>query len=107
MSQAGSRGASVAFDSTVFSLDSVKKAAYRLSDRFTVDIRPSGQELVCLLEFKAAATEEQQQAYIAEFRAEVLDQDLRRTIAEETEPMRNAILALAFSPVTAKRDEQV
>jgi DNA-binding FrmR family transcriptional regulator len=34
---------------------------------------------------------------VRELQAEVLDQDLRATISRETEPMRNAILALAFS----------
>ena len=40
-----------------------------------------------------------------ELRAEVLDQDLRASIARETEPVRNAILALAFSRTGLQESE--
>ncbi len=41
----------------------------------------------------------------AAFRNEVLDQDLRRTIARETASLRNAILAHAFSKTGIQGDD--
>lgn len=41
--------------------------------------------------------EERIEGLVAAFRNEVLDQDLRSIIAKETEAIRNAVLAFAFS----------
>jgi His-Xaa-Ser system protein HxsD len=87
----------ICFSSEVYDLETVKKAAYRLSDKCTVDIDINADKIVCRLNH-ASGSSDISLAKIAElFRNEVLDQDLRRMIAEETAPMRNAILAYAFS----------
>ena len=88
----------VRFSAIVYPLDTIKKAAYRFIDRFSPDFRVDGEEIVCDLRFPANASPSAVQDTIAEFRQEVLDQDLRRTIAAETAGLRNAILALAFAP---------
>ena len=89
---------SIRFSSAAFDLDTIKKAAYRFLDRFSTDFRVEGDEIVCIITFLRPTTPEAVHSTIAEFRAEVLDQDLRRKVAGETSAIRNAILALAFSP---------
>lgn len=98
-------GLLVSFDATVFSVESVKKAAYRFLDSFSSEIWQEDGHIHCRITFKEQLPAEQQESCVASLRSEVLDQDLRRSIAHETDAFRNAILALAFSPITSKRDE--
>ena len=84
------------FDSAVYDLDTIKKAAYRFLDKFSPDIRITDGQIVCDLAFPNASPAEVVRT-IDDFRKEVLDQDLRRSIGKETAPLRNAILALAFA----------
>lgn len=87
----------VVFDTRVYSLTVVKKAAYRFLKTFVTEIAQEGDSWICTLRFpKAMSAPEIEQASL-DLQAEVLDQDLRATISRETEPVRNAILALAFS----------
>ena len=88
----------VRFSKSAYDLDTVKKAAYRFLDRFSSDFRIEGDEVVCTITFPGPTPSDVVEKVIAEFRNEVLDQDLRRTIATETSALRNAILALAFAP---------
>ena len=85
------------FDATVYSVDAIKKAAYRSIARFAVNIAKEGNEIKCRLTFKESATEPQIKTYLDEFKKEVLDQDLRESIKKETEGVRNLILAHTFS----------
>jgi His-Xaa-Ser system protein HxsD len=94
----------VTFDATVYSLETVKKAAYRLMNRFSTEIRQADQEIVCTLNFKSATPGEIARS-IDEFKKEILDQDLRQSIGTETASMRNAILAIAFSSSTLQGHE--
>lgn len=86
------------FSSQVYSIETIKKAAYRCSDVLSVDIIPRSGEIECILHFLSEPKEEEQfQRIVAAFRNEVLDQDLRAVIAKETEATRNAVLAFALS----------
>lgn len=85
------------FDASVYSVDAIKKAAYRSIARFAVNIAKEGNEIKCILTFKESATETQVNTYLDEFKKEVLDQDLRESIKKETEGVRNLILAHTFS----------
>lgn len=87
----------VTFDARVFALQSVKKAAYRLLKNFDTEITQVGDSWVCALRFSGPANVETMARAERELRAEVLDQDLRASIARETEPVRNAVLAMAFA----------
>lgn len=87
----------VTFDSRVYALTVIKKAAYRFLDVFACDIRQEGDDWVCLLAFRAGGSDTDIAAAVAELKAEVLDQDLRASVARETEGVRATILALAFS----------
>lgn len=85
------------FSSQVYSIETIKKAAYRYSDVLSVDIIPRSGEIECGLHFLSVPNEEEQVRIVAAFRNEVLDQDLRSIIAKETEATRNAVLAFALS----------
>jgi His-Xaa-Ser system protein HxsD len=86
---------------TVYSLDTVKKAAYRFIDRFALDIDVKGNELHCLLSFNPGIGDASASATLDDFKRELLDQDLREKVAKETAPLRNTILALAFAQSSA------
>ena len=85
----------VVFNSKVFGLEAVKKAAYRFIDRFSIDIILADGLIECHLNF--ADAEKSVSFWVDEFKKEVLDQDLRQQVKAESEPVRNLILAHAFS----------
>ena len=95
----------VSFDIAAFSLETVKRAAYRYINRFAAEICVEGGKVICVLTYPPNTTNASAIKYVADFRKEVLDRDLRQSISEETAPMRNAILALAFSKTKLLGDE--
>src|SRR5262249_17992120 len=102
----GASQLSLTLDSRVYSLTAIKKAAYRFVDRFAANISVENDNVVCLLTFTAASlSERQRSAIVGDFMQEVLDQDLREQIRTETEPVRNLILAYAFSKTGIEPDE--
>jgi len=92
-------------DLEAFGLDSIKRAAYRFSDRFAFDIALAGTTAHCTLIFPESDSSSSIDAKIAAFRKELLDQDLRSSIRAETEHVRNLILAEAFSRTGLVSDE--
>ncbi|TIN31731.1 MAG: His-Xaa-Ser system protein HxsD [Mesorhizobium sp.] len=97
--------AQVKFDLSVFSLDCVKRAAYRVTGNAAVEITIEGGFAVCTINFSKAAARTSADAAVERLRLEVLDQDLRSSIAAETATVRNAILALAFSRSGLQSDD--
>ncbi len=87
----------VAFDAAVFGVETIKKAAYRFLTTFSIDIRQHNGEWECLLSFADGTSPSGVDKAVRDFKAEILDQDLRAMIGRETEPVRNTILAVAFS----------
>ena len=86
------------FSSQIYSVETIKKAAYRFSDVLSVDIILRTDQIECVLHFISGSKEEEQaQQIVAAFKNEVLDQDLRSVISKETEAIRNAVLAFALS----------
>jgi His-Xaa-Ser system protein HxsD len=81
------------FSTTVFSVEAVKRAAYRLSGEASFEIQVDGSDIVVTAETLKGRPEFDE----ARFKTEVLDADLRLKIAEETEDFRNAILSHVFS----------
>lgn len=88
--------AEVTFDRESHSADAIQRAAYRLSDRLSLNLVVESTEFHCHLTIVS-----DDEAVVAEtlhdFRNEVLDQVLRERIRAETEGTRNVILSLAFS----------
>jgi His-Xaa-Ser system protein HxsD len=83
-------------DSSVYGLEAVQKAAYRFIDRLTVVISQSPGKIECQID-PIEGRKIPLEKTIADFKRELLDQQLRVQIKAETEPVRNLILALAFS----------
>ena len=84
------------FDPAVFRPEAVKKAAYKFTDRchVQIEVASAGALRVTL---RAKRVLDDPEFLAGEFRNEVLDQDLRETIAAETVGVRNLLLAQAFS----------
>jgi His-Xaa-Ser system protein HxsD len=87
---------SLDFDASCHSADAIQRAAYVFTDRFSLTLTGGEGLWHCVLEF---ASEENIPETLQAFRIEVLDYVLRERIRAETGPIRNAILALAFSQV--------
>lgn len=85
----------VRFAAALYSIDAVKRAAYRFTDRVAIDIQPDTDGICCTL--RALSSKSDLTALEGQFRNEVLDQDLRISVAKETEQVRNLVLSLAFS----------
>jgi His-Xaa-Ser system protein HxsD len=94
-------------DVRVYRLTAVKKTAYRLADRCTAVIGALADPLVPVtLRFKPGTTEAGARETARLFFQELLDQELREHIADETSAVRTLILAHAFSRADLiKRDE--
>lgn len=95
----------VTFDPAVFSIEAVKTACHRFLDRFTSDIEICDTKIVCHLSFDDKVSEATLNAQLDGLKREVLDQDLRLKLKAETEPIRNLILAHAFSRTGLIADE--
>jgi His-Xaa-Ser system protein HxsD len=87
----------ISFSSKAYSLETIKKASYRFADVMSVDFAIHDDEIACTLHIVSSESQDDVTRLVGLLRTEVLDQDLRSTIAAETAAIRNAILALAFS----------
>lgn len=95
----------VRVSSAVYSLDCVKKSAYRFIDRATVELSVTGDAIACIFSFRAGTSAATADAMVSDFKTELLDQDLRQRVANETAATRNTILALAFAPTKPEERE--
>jgi His-Xaa-Ser system protein HxsD len=100
----------VVFDLRVYRQTAIQKAAYRFADRFTVMFgimfgARDEHALAARLQFKPSATAASAREAVRQFYQELLDQELREQIADETTAVRTLILAHAFSNLDLiKRD---
>ncbi len=94
-------------DLSVYPLDVVKKAAYRLTDRFALAVQLDGNKAVCTLSFEPGAETDSVELGLRLFQKELLDQDLRSTVRDETAGIRNLILAHAFSKTGLISDDPI
>jgi His-Xaa-Ser system protein HxsD len=86
----------VRFSSSIYNIDTIKRAAYRFTGQLAFNFLSEKDTIVCQIMPLSADTADTE-AVINEFKNEVLDQDLRRSIADETANVRNVILAHVFS----------
>ncbi|MEK9942840.1 MAG: His-Xaa-Ser system protein HxsD [Gammaproteobacteria bacterium] len=93
------------FDAALYSLQILKKAAYKFSDVAAVTFSQENGSFYCHFSFSDTAQHGHPEVLLAEYKKEVLDQDLRETIRAETEVNRNLILAHAFSKADVEGDE--
>ncbi len=95
----------VKFSKAVYSLQAIKKAAYKSIDKISVNIREEDENYFVDLIFSKEISNEAKIFLLSEFSKEVLDQDLRESIKAETEAYRNLILAHVFSKTPLVTDE--
>lgn len=82
-------------DAKAYSLAALKKAAYRVADRCTVIFGRSDSEVVAITILANADADVTN--CLRAFMDEALDQELRERIGAQTAPLRDLILAHAFS----------
>lgn len=87
----------VSFNERLYAVSSIKKAAYRFIDRFAAAVDILDGRIECVITFGRDVPESEAEAVLLEFQKEVLDQDLRESIKNETEAVRNLLLAHVFS----------
>jgi|ThiBio_1000_plan_1041568.scaffolds.fasta_scaffold00984_9 His-Xaa-Ser system protein HxsD len=95
MTQPDEERIGVRLSSKVFDIDAVKRAAYSISDKASVEIDLNGEEISCTLRPLKATLD--LRILEDQFRRTVLDYDLRARISRETESVRNLVLSIAFS----------
>jgi His-Xaa-Ser system protein HxsD len=83
------------FDSKVYRLSAIKKATYKYGGLFHILIEQHDQATEVRMKPKESCVPIDK--LVGEFCNEVLDQELRETVAEETVGIRNLLLAQAFS----------
>jgi len=89
---------SIRFNLNLYKLSALKKAAYKFTHQASVFLEePQEGEVSIRFIFDDKKLNVEKQKIVHDFCNEVLDQDLRESIAEETEVTRNLILAQAFS----------
>lgn len=85
----------VNFNTSVYRLNAIKKSAYKFGGLFHVLIEQRDRIIEVRLKPKESC--KSPDAFVGEFCNEVLDQELRETVAEETAGIRDLLLAQAFS----------
>ena len=95
----------IEFDEKVVSIESVKKAAYKYLNKFTVDFNLEEHKIKVEIVFDLKISASDHLSIIQDFKKEVLDQDLREVIKKETEGYRNLVLAHAFSKTSLISNE--
>ena len=87
----------VRFSTRIFDVETIKKAAYRITGSCAVDFEVEGEDVICTLHPLAGSAAPLAAELANALRTEVLDQDLRRIVSAESTSIRNAVLAYAFS----------
>jgi His-Xaa-Ser system protein HxsD len=94
-------------DLRAYRLAAVQKTAYRLAARCTAVLGDVGERSIAVhLTFQAPTSEAQALEVARLFFQELLDQELREQNAVETAPLRNLILAHAYSRTGLASDER-
>lgn len=92
---------SIVLSLSVYSLNVIKKAAYKFSAEFSVNFEKIDDDTMKVyFDFNPSINDENKDEIIHQFHNELLDQDLREIVFKETENVRNLILAHTFSKTT-------
>lgn len=96
----------VVIDLNLYGLVSIKKACYKFTSECSVQIHNVMQDKVKVrFSFPHNVDIHVKEKLLNDFHNELLDQDLREIIFKETEPVRNLILAQAFSKTSLLESE--
>ena len=89
---------SLSLDTSIYGIGAIKRAVCKFADRTSVIINPGPDSAVSLIfNFVGKHADGDPEQVISDFCNELLDQDLREIIKRETGPLRNLIIAHAFS----------
>src|SRR5262249_15005922 len=91
----------VEFDEGVYTLDTLKAAAYRLIDAASCHIEATDKKLICRLTPKEGVKTDCD-AIRHRFLDYVTDESIRERLATKVEPVRNLILSLAFGALASQ-----
>jgi len=86
----------IRLDASIYSVEAVEKAAYRFIDRFATVISCEEDKIVINFSFDDNHAS-MSKTILTDFKKELLDQNLRLKIKDETESTRNLILSYTFS----------
>jgi His-Xaa-Ser system protein HxsD len=90
--------ARLSLDLRIYRLTAIQKTTYRFAREFGAILGPiDGDIVTATLEFPPTMPESQARALLRSFFEDLLDQELRERIAEDTHAIRALILAQAFS----------
>jgi His-Xaa-Ser system protein HxsD len=93
-------------DLRCYRLTAVQKAGYKCADKCTLVVGSlEGHSLPITLLFPPATREREALEQVRLFFRELLDQELREKLADETQPVRALLLAHAFSKTDLIRRE--
>ena len=96
----------IVIDLNLYGLVSIKKACYKFTSECSVQIHNISQDQVKItFSFPHDFDNYAKEKLLNDFHNEMLDQDLREIIFKETEPVRNLILAQAFSKTSLLESE--
>lgn len=91
----------IEFDASAYSLLAIQKACHRFTNRASFEICPDERGGVSFVRVSLSLLGESDEGgltlLVQQLNNEVLDQQLREQIREQTAPVRNLILAYAFS----------
>jgi His-Xaa-Ser system protein HxsD len=91
-------------DLEVYGLTALLKVAYKFTDRCFVHLKRCSEGIV-EVRFLPKGSQQQLDLIAGEFCNEVLNQRLREIVAQESEPVRNLVLAHALSRVGLANSE--
>lgn len=86
----------VKVSSNIYRIEAILKAAYKFTDKCYIHIEPATEDKF-LVRIKTKNQSYSSQELAHDFCNELLDQELRIIIGQETEAIRNLIMAHAFS----------
>lgn len=84
------------FDNELYSIETIKKSLYKFADLAGYEITQNEKSIEVTI-FNAKISSQEVQDLENSIRNEVIDQDLREIVANETKDVRRLILANAFS----------
>lgn len=87
----------IVFDKEIYGIEDIQKALYRNMAAFTAELKTDLHSIYCYISSNENVNEDSFKISVENFKKDVLDYNLRKKIALETEGIRNLILGVAFS----------
>lgn len=88
-------------------IEAVKETCYRYATRYYSGLTAAddGAEALVAFKFPSTVNAEEEERIVTSFHQDLLDQDLRRRLFQQTDAIRTLIFANAFANTTLTDDE--